>query len=370
MLKGATMKRFLLVIMALASCALSAVSIQNIRAKDYSGVVCRLVLTMDQDVDFTVNQQGNDYLVTISNLEGQLPNHNLRDTFLEQIELTGDGLKISSSARLRYLTMRLSDTKALVIDFIKFSQSKKERLVIASFLTEMGRLASADKEYEELARDYPDHYDIFYYWGKLLLQRGSARAAQKLAKIPESNSYYPAAQDLLHGTKSSSQTKAPAEETPKKQDEEPVLIQEEAELQAEAETDLELNESPSQDSIIFIIPSEEVDVQKPGFLSSLAAFTSRYILFTIPVFVVILVILAYFIFRKSRISRKKPHQDIEESSFGMDTDTVCKMVHSLLADGWTNKEIAKELKISLQGIESIVHRLHYMEISENADKKE
>ena len=365
MLKAATMKRLLMVLIVLASCALSAVSIQSISAEDYNGLVCRLVLRMDQDVDFTVNKQGNDFLIAIDDFDGQLPAFSLDGTFLDQIELTGDGIKISSSARLRYLTMRLSDIKALVIDFIKFSQSKRERLLIANFLIEKGLLGSADKAYEEIARDYPDHYDVYYQWGDLLLQRGSSRAALKLAMIPESSSYYPAAQDLLHGVKSSAKT----DKTPEQQEQEIAIIRDDIELQAVAKTELEQDELSPQDSIVFFIPSDDIYVEKAGFFSSMAKLASRYILLTIAVFVAILVLLAYLIFGSFKKPAKKPHQGIEESSLGIDTDTLSKIVHRLLADGWTNKEIAKELKVSQHEIELMVRRLHYMGVSEDDENE-
>jgi len=362
------MKRLLIIIMVLSTSALFAVSIRSIRAEDYSGTVCRLVLMMDQDVDFKVNQQGNDFYVTIKDFDGQVPAHNLGGTFLDQIEPIKDGLKINSSIQLRYLTMQLSDVKALVIDFLKVTRQKKEGLTIARFLADKGRLASADIEYEKLSIDHPNHYDILYYWGELLIERGSSRAAQKLAMIPEYSSYYPAAQELLNpGSGFQPEDLQAGAEEP-----EAALIREEDGLQAElpssAEPDVEIIETPMQDSIIFAFPPEEVFVEKPSLLSSMAELASRYILLTIAVFVAIFVILACLIFGKFKKTDKKTKQDIQESEASLDMDTLCKIVNRLLADGWTNKEISRELKISLHEVELIVHRLHYMGLSEDDAK--
>lgn len=365
------MKRLLMIILVLTSSALSAVSIRSIRAEDYSGVVCRLVLMMDQDVSFTVNQQGKDFYIAINNFDGQIPAHTLGGTFLNQIESTGDGLKVSSSIQLRYLTMQLSDVKALVIDFLKVTQQKREGLVIAKFLAEKGRLASADREYERLSVDHPNHYDILYYWGELLIQRGSSRAAKKLALIPEYSSYYPAAQELLNPGRRSSLPETIAEETP--QEMESAIMQEEAELLAEmqqaAETDQELIEASPQDSIIFAFPPEEILVEKSSIISSMAELASKHILITIIVFVAIFVILACLIFGKSKKPVKKSKPDIQENKQVLDTDVLCMMVNRLLADGWTNREISKELKISLHEVEQIVRRLHFTGLSED-DAKE
>ena len=355
------MKRLIMLIMVMASCMLSAVSIQSIRAEDYSGAACRLVITMDQDVGFTVKKQGNDFYLTINNFDGQIPSHNLNGTFLDRLEPTAAGVKVSSRIQLRYLTMRLSDTRALVIDFLRYPRTKKEGLAIASFLSDMGRLSSADKEYQKLLKDYPDHYDILYAWGELLVRRGSARAAEKLAQIPKFSSYYPAAQDLLHSRESGSKPGGRSEEIQEEWEQETALMQEDA--------DQEFIETPLQDSIIFIIPPEAIHVEKLNLLGFLAKLANRYILLTIVVFVVLLVIVACLIFGRRKKSPKRPKPDIEENSQGLDTDTLCKIVNRLLADGWTNKEISRELKISQHEVELIVRRLHYMEMHEDDVEK-
>lgn len=362
------MKRLLMVIIVLASCALSAVSIRSIQAENYNGLVCRLVLRMDQDVDFKVNKQGNDFFIAIDDFDGQLPAFSLSGTFLDQIELADGGIKVSSEARLRYLTMRLSDVKALVIDFIKFSQSKKERLFIASFLIEKGLLGSADRAYEEIARDYPNHYDVYYHWGDLLLQRGSSRAVKKLGMIPDFSSYYPLAQDLLHGVRNSSRTDRIADKIPEPQEQEVAIIHENVELQIKTKKELEPNALSPQDSIVFFLPSEGNQAEGSGFFGSIAELANRYFLLIIALAVALAVFLLFLILGRFRKPAKKPHQDIQESNLGIDTDTLCKMVHRLLADGWTNKEIARELKINQQEVELMVRRLHYMGVCEDDDK--
>jgi len=356
------MKRLIILIMVLTSCALSAVSIRSIRAENYDDAACRLVLKMDRDVDFTVKQQGKDFYLTFSNFDGHIPAYNFSGTFLDKVEPAGAGLKVSSQVQVSYLTMQLNGSEALVIDFLKVTQQKKERLVIARFLSDKGRLASADKEFHRLAIDYKDHYDILYYWGELLIKRGSSRAAEKLALIPKSSSYYAAAQELLQPGKDGKAEKPKGKPEPKP-------IQEETELQPPAKTDQELLEQPLQDSIIVATRPEVFHQEKPNFLSSLAELASANILLTIVVFVAILVLLGILIFGSFKKSAKKSPLDIEENRLGLDTDTLCKMVNRLLSDGWTNKEIARELKISQHEVELIVRRLHYMEICED-DVKE
>lgn len=363
------MKSFTMLIMVLAGCMLSAVSIQSIRAEDYSGVACRLVFDLDQDADFTMNQRGQDFYLAIRNFDGKIPPYDLSDTFLERIETTADGLRISSPVQLRYLTMKLHDSRALVIDFLKDTRQKKEGLIIAGFLADKGRLASADKEYHRLAIDYPEHYDILYAWGKLLIRRGSSRAAQKLALIPVSSSYYAAAQTLLSITDSSSQAEDSPEHIQEQRGQKSAPKPEEPEPQAGIETYPGFTISTTPDSLVITFPPEEVYLEKPNLLTLLKGLASKYILLAITLLLAILLIAALLIFGRFKKPARKPRQDIEESSLGLDTDTLGKMVNHLLADGWTNKEIARELKISLHEVKLIVRRLHFIGMNDDNVKE-
>lgn len=338
---------------------LSAVSIKGIRAKDYDNAVCRLVLDLNQDTDFSVSKHSDGFMVSINGFDGRIPAYELTGTFLDRIEATADGLKITSNQDLSYQTMRLSDAPALVIDFFTQSKTKHDRLAIARFLADKGRLASADSAFHALALDYPQHYDILYYWGKLLIKRGSSRAAEKLALIPPSSSYYYAARQLI-GAQDQVQSKENAEQEesiPSQLMPEPLLEEEEI-----------VESQAPQDTIITGIPNSNIYVEKPNFLSTAADIASRNFALTLFLFVAVLVILALLIFGSFKRRKKPTQSNIEESSLNLDTETMCKMVNRLLADGWTNKEIARELKTSVKEIELMVHRLHYMGIHEDDEK--
>jgi hypothetical protein len=353
------MKYLTMMLILLCVSMLSAVSIQSIRAEDYNNAVCRMVLDMDEDVDFSIAKRDDGFFVSIPNFDGNVPENNLGATFLNRLEGAPGELKIVSSEDLGYHTMWLSDAQALVIDFFSQSQDKHDRLTIARFLADKGRLASADSAFHKLAIDYPNHYDILYYWGKLLIKRGSSRAAEKLAQIPMSSSYYSAAQSLIKPEDHSPQSDAMNAETTQTLELMPTPVIEDEQPEELAQP---------MDSIITVIPAAEIYTEKPSLLSSAADLASRYFVLTIILFVAILVILCMLIFGSFKRSPKLSKTNIEESSLNLDTETMCKMVNRLLADGWTNKEIARELKISLHETELIIRRLHYMGIHEDDAK--
>jgi len=346
---------------------LFATSIHSIRAKDYYGSVVRFVLGMDQDTDFSVEKSSDGYYIGIPNFDGNIPEYNLSGTFLDAIYGSPGGIVVKTTEDLNFFKMRLSDTNSLVVDFYKADNSKASRLALARFNTEKGRLVAADKAFSSLAVDYPNHYDVWYYWGELLIKRGSSRAADKLYKIPSSSSYYEKAQKLLDAGFS----------TPLR--DEAVPVEEEApsmpitEAPDEPEADIhvksvdDLLDSPGglkpkieehDGEIVYTIPPEllEDEAADNHFANSLA----NYWLYFVCAAILLVIIVIIIILERKRRKSKDFLSGIEESQNTMDTNTLLKMVNRLLADGWTNKEIARELKINIREVELAIHRLHYV----------
>nr|MDK2850838.1 hypothetical protein [Candidatus Cloacimonadota bacterium] len=354
------MKRLFVMLFMLSIGLLTAVSITEIRAEDYSGVICRLVIQLERDSDFIVKRQSDGFFVDINGLTGNLPEYNLDGTFLDRISMGTSGILIHTGLDLDYETMRLSDRNAIVMDFFKKPSGKNDRLAIAKFYSDKGKLASADREFHLLAIDYPNHYDILYHWGELLIKRGSHRAAEKLAMIPPSSPYYAAAQELI--LKANGQTKDPEKQELENDNYIPLMPEDIPEVVEELTTTPQTQPVDEAN-----LPSESQN-QSPSFLGKLADWASENIIITIIIFVVLLIILCLMIFSNFFSPKKPVKKDIQEANQILDTDTMCKMVNRLLADGWTNKEIARELKVSVREIELIVRRLHYMEIQEDDSK--
>jgi hypothetical protein len=55
---------------------------------------------------------------------------------------------------------------------------------------------------------------------------------------------------------------------------------------------------------------------------------------------------------------KKATPSIVASEAALDSKTMCRMVGKLTSDGWTRKEIARELKISQAEVEQYLHLCH------------
>jgi hypothetical protein len=357
------MKRLFMMLLLFGISLLAAVSITQIRAEDYNGVVCRLVIQLERDSDFIVERQSGGFFVGIERLEGSLPTHSLEGTFLDRISMGNSGIMIHTGLDLDYQTMRLSDRNAIVLDFLSKAGGKNERLTIAKFYSDKGKLASADKEFHLLAIDYPNHYDILFHWGELLIKRGSQRAAEKLAMIPQSSPYYDAAQELIlpGGKKPQAEDKS----VPQEEEDHYIPLMPEDIHEEEQDSIATALIPPIREALD---PSDFQD-KSPSFIGKAADWASEHIIITIIIFVALLITLCIMIFGNCLFKHKPKKKEIQEASQILDTDTMCKMVNRLLADGWTNKEIARELKVSVHEIELIVRRLHYMDIPED-DRKD
>jgi hypothetical protein len=341
------MKRLLVLLLILGNSMLFATSILNIRAKEYYESVCRLVFDVDRDTDFLVEETTDGFYIGIPGFDGKIPRHDLSKTFLSSLEPEKGGLMVSSAEELGFYTMRLSASKSLVIDFYKKSTDKAARLAIARFNSDKGRWVAADKDFSRLVVDYPNHWDLWYYWAELLVKRESSRAQEKLAKIPPESSYYARAQALLGADQ--------AEQEPS--------IETEPDLPLAAEP-----VKPAQDSVVYDFPVEAQAPAAPLPHTSEKAAWNYPLLFVISFAFILLIVVLYLIFRKKRQKVGNWQSGIQESSLSMDTATISRMVNRLLADGWTNKEIARELKISLQEVDQIIRRLHFTGGIDDEDK--
>lgn len=334
------MKRLLCLMLLISSGMMFAASITGIRVKEYYGSVCRLVLDMDQDTEFIVETVDGGHYLGMRGFDGKLPQTELGGTFLSSIEPYRSGLLVKSPEDLAFYSMRLSETKSIVVDFYKKDSSKASRLAIARFNSDKGRLVAADRDFSKLAVDYPNHYDVFYHWGILLLKRESSRAKETLMRIPPDSPYYESAQSLLSGTETQAVTEVPAIAETTSEEQDPIAV------------------NPA-DSVVYHVPEtipESITTPKDPWLdSSLYRLLPHFIIAAACIFALAILIL---VFRRKGEARDA-HGTVEEVSSVMDTNTLTKIVNRLLADGWTNKEIARELRINVTEVEQIIRRLHH-----------
>jgi len=338
---------FVAVLCALLSTAY-ATSVQAIRIEDFRDVASRMVLDLSTTADFVVEAEADGFYVGIEGFDGKLPAVTPNSKFIRSIQLAPGGIQVSTIPGLRFERMKLSG-KAVVDLFIQAS-TKSERMAIAAFYSKVGKLASADNAYHRLAIDYRNHDDVLYHWGLLLLKRDSPRAAEKLAMIPASSSFYAEAQRLLQGgTTPDALNKAENPPLPKVKEPTPVIVEPEAELES-AQTSI-----PADTNYIHGIPTADVVLSRISLWDTVVELALRYFVLTIIIFISILVILCFLM--SHRKSKPVKASALESP---LETDAMLKMAARLTADGWTTKEIARELKIGTKEAESLIRRSHYV----------
>lgn len=342
------MKRNILLFLFIMSIALlcAAVGITSVNMEDHNSAVVRVVIGLSADGGYSINTGGNGLEFKLDNF---ISNSKARiatkdSNLVTAIEQDDAVLRISISKPFRYETTTFSYPRRIAIDIFKKNPTKEERLIIADFYTEMGKLNSADKTYSDLHIDYREDAQILYKWAVLLQKRGSARATEKLALIPTGSPYYKKAQMLmakLHGDEEPLPPPPPAEPEP---------------VSAPKDTIAAV-------SIVPVSPAESIAAPIKVKTKSCPILGLCGTWGIVPVLLVlgVMLALAVFIFIlaiKMKAPVKRDEIPMVESELVLDTKTMCKMVSKLLSDGWTMREIAKELKISLREVELLVQMCH------------
>lgn len=311
-------------------------SIKAIRAEDYQSVVCRLVLDLNIDAQFTVQQKADGLQIEIENFDGKDARRQINSSLIREVKITPKGLWIGTIKGLRYEQMRLSESKQAVIDLFSKPDGLSESLAIATFYSDRGKYVSADDAFYALDGDYPNNDEIIFHWGLLLKRRGSSRANDKLRQIPQSSSYYEAAQELIQGGKY-------------------IPIPDSVTILQDSLDEIALRDSIYKaDSLIVAVPKLAIHHPKPKLLDVITELASRHFFLTLLIFVSTLVIISILIFGPKQRSAK-PVKPIE-NHLGFEAMALRRMVHRLLADGWTHKETARELKIGINEVAQIADR--------------
>jgi hypothetical protein len=336
------MKNTILVTIMLLAVALLNASLgwTYVKSESYGSAVVRVVIGLYGEGDPSVSKTSESLSVKLNNYEpGNQPKiyHN-PGALVESIVQSGAEVRISIARGFRFEQSSFNSPRRLVLDVFVSNPDKAQRLQIADFYSEKGKWNSADKIYNDLHIDYREDMQILYNWALLLHKRGSVRATDKLSQIPPESSYYQQAQNLLakiHG------------------DEEPLPPP--PPLQTPVQPESTEDSTAVKDTIItaplpapISVPATKIRV-KLGFA---------------PVLVLLSVLLAIaiivFSFRKTKPSAPRPvhHPNFNSSDAPLDTKTMCRMVSKLLADGWTQREISRELKISQRDVEGYVQLCH------------
>jgi hypothetical protein len=310
--------------------------------EDYSGTVVRVVVGLSADGDYKISTSSSSLEFKLDNF---ISNSKARiatkdSNLVSAIEQDGEVLRITVKYPFRYETTGFEYPRRIAIDIFKSNPSKAERLNIADFYSETGKLNSADKTYSDLHIDYHQDAQILYQWAVLLHKRGSARATEKLAMIPPDSPYYKKAQTLmvkLHGDEEPLPPPPAVTETP---------------AQSTPEVPIALPEPPVTPKPAAVPQAKHVPAKSSGAFTGLIP-----ILLLVGVLIAIAVVI-FVLALRMKPPVKRESALTETSDLALDTKTLCRMVSKLLSDGWSMREISKELKISQKEVEQLVQMCH------------
>lgn len=341
------MKRVIIAVLMLLVGAnlLYSVSITNIRAQDFNGVACRFVLDLDQSASFSIAPKNNGLQVEIADFDGKDAARNVNSRLIQEIKVTRSGVWLGTAAGLKYEKRDFSDKKQIVIDIIKPVSSREERLHLARFYSDRNLFSQADNLYAELNNDFPQDDEILDNWGKLLRRMEGKGTPQKPAATA-SQSPAPAPKPA----ESPKRRESPTLEEPKARE-----IAGKPQLPPQADTesrfielsvDEDLDPMYLPDSLLTMKSLPPMRYEKIAISDIILDLASRHFLLTILFFVSTLVIIniLLYILKKKRNVPSKP---------SIETKSLQRMVGRLLADGWSHKEIAQELKVSVADVKAI-----------------
>jgi len=343
------LKRVLITVILLAAGVCFTLESTYIDAQNYGSAASRIVIGLYGTGDYKV-EKGNDFVeIKLDNSDlSKLNISNPAGGLIKSIEQFGDKIIIAISCPYCLEQMILDSPQRLVLDIIIAQPDKEQKLEIADFYTSTGKLNSADKIYGQLHHNYPEDHEILYKWILLLKQRGSSRLKDIAAKIPQNSEYYPLAQQIVKGDYR----------------DKTMLVYPEGKTKNACQ--ISSTEEKTTTESIYIIPEtqqEKKQTSKPDKVKKL--YSTKWIrwVMLIIILILLLILIYHFLANISRKKRKTTYNiniepDSKEKISPEENKTFCLMVCRLLDFGWTNSEIARELKISEEEVERLVQLCH------------
>ncbi len=331
---------------------LNAASIIAIKAHDYEHVVTRTVITLDSPVvpDVQSNPQQKTIRISLPGVSvgGIRPDYRRLRSIIDAIEVSptasGTIIIIKTMEPFRTEQLILPDPHRIVLDIHAqlARNGRRERLALARFYTDTGKYSNAEREFRSLTRDFANDHEIAFNWGYLLIKRKSFEFAnEKLSSIPSSSPLYARVQSLSHmipGAHPSPEKTPSPELVPDEREAEPVAAEQPPPPQPQTRV-------------------SHSGIEQDGLISRLAEVTYENIILSLLTFIIMMFLLTW-IWMLELAKRIKPQllngNDDTERPIFIDTDTRKKMVSKLLSDGWSVREIARELKISAKEVEQTV----------------
>ena len=342
-------KRVLITVILLAAGVCSALESTYIETQNYGSAVSRIVIGLYGTGAYKVEQGNNFVEIKLDNSDVSKLNISIpAGGLLKSIEQFGDKIIIAISCPFCLEQMILDSPRRLVLDIIVAQPDKQQKLEIADFYTSTGKLNSADRIYGQLHHKYPEDHEILYKWVLLLKQRGSSRLKDVAAKIPQNSEYYPLAQQIVKGNYRDKTT----------------LIYPEGKTKNACKIS-STGEKTTTESI-YIIPETQQETKQPSKPDKeKKLYSTKWIrrIMLIIILILLLILIYHFIANISRKKRKTAYNisiepESKEKIPSEENKTFFLMVCRLLDFGWTNSEIARELKISEEEVERLVQLCH------------
>lgn len=335
------MKKLVLMLALLAFSMLlgASASLESVNMENHGMAVTRVVLQLNGSSETEISRSGSNLDVLIKDyLPGKASVNFKAGGIVSDVEQHNNSVLITVAKPFRYEQLRLGNR--LAVDVFTAAPSKAERITIAEFYGSTGKLNSADKMFNDLHIDYREDGEILYKWAQLLYRRGSARATEKLSLIPHNSAYFAKGQQLMaeiHGD----------EEPP------PPPPEENTEPLAKAVT-------AKPDSVPEAVPQPTQSDATPSPIPKRNGFAFPFVPFLIILAALLLVFILFFSLftRKKSPTPKKVVPQLKPSETALDSKTMCRIVSKLTADGWTRREIARELKIPQKDVEQYLQLCH------------
>ncbi len=357
------MRIILLIVIALSlMCSLLAIpTLQVIKTHDYI-YVNRTVIVFSNQVKYLYKTNTADSTLQIRILSAAKAENYVEPIIDDSkvvrsilVEPKKSGLEVVIKTNMTYRAdiMTLSeDGYKIVLDiFQKESPFTYDAgLGIANFYLSTHQFVTAKRLFSKLEADYPEKKEMNYYFAKNLVRMNRfTEALKRLDLVPATSREYEFSQILIEKFKS---------------------IQRYSEFSQDfldSDFDIALSspvavKDTTLNSSKVISPSKaQVKHKKPSLLTVLA--TAQIPLWLALALILLLIIInAIMLEITHKQSRKatafnNSKESASEPTLFIDEEAKRKMISKLMRDGWSNKEIAKELHISEKDTELIVKQL-------------
>jgi hypothetical protein len=349
----------LILCLLISICLLTAeTSLDKITVNSENLIVTRVVLSLSQKADWsyqtdTANHQIN---VRIRNCTSANPvaeglqNGDLVVSVTSEIIKQDVLVKIVLSGAFYLETLHLDEPYKLVFDLFTYKSdyNYQDQLAQAVFYEKVGKWIAADKQYAQLRRDFPHEVDANFFWAKLLLkQHCFEKAKAKLEAVSSNSKFYKDAQILL--TKLNDKAYGEIEEA---------LVEKPVYARAESCA------TPLKKSTSTVLPAKPLsniirDTEKTVSIKWAELPIWAWFIVLLIVLITLLIILDWLRHHKEWKSGK-----VERCiSFIQDDKIKSEMVRKLVANGWSETVIARELQLPVKDVRYLAKQAQ----NENSD---